>query len=81
MKGDIINVEAHHEEAAREIVAHLIQVIKDKARIYTMTVGGESGSGKSEISLAISNRAEKVWHKKCDLGPGRLFLLASRVQQ
>ena len=75
MKGDIINIEAHHEEAAREIVAHLIQVIKDRARIYTMTVGGESGSGKSEISLAISNELKKFGIKSVILGQDDYFFL------
>ena len=30
MKGDIINVEAHHEKVANEIIAHLFQIILKK---------------------------------------------------
>lgn len=75
MKGDIINVEAHHEKAASEIIAHLIQALKNKGRIYTITVGGESGSGKSEISLALSNELKRNGTKSVILGQDDYFFL------
>ena len=75
MKGDIINVEAHHEKVANEIIAHLFQIILKKERIYTITVGGESGSGKSEISLALSNELKKSGIKSVILGQDDYFFL------
>ena len=75
MKGDIINVEVHHKKAASAIIAHLIQAIKNKGRIYTITVGGESGSGKSEISLALSNELNKFGIKNVILGQDDYFFL------
>jgi 2-phosphoglycerate kinase len=60
MKGDIVVVQAQHEEVAREIVSQIIKKIRSKNRIFTITVGGESGCGKSEISLAISNDLNKM---------------------
>ena len=75
MKGDIINVEAHHEKAASEIIAHLLQTIKNKKRVYTITVGGESGSGKSEISQALSRELKKYGINTVILGQDDYFFL------
>lgn len=58
MKGDSIIVEEHHIRAAKgvlEIIENAISKTKDR---YTITVAGESGSGKSEIATAISNELE-----------------------
>ncbi len=54
MKGDIIIVEEHHRRAAEQVVAKLIDEIKGRDRRTTMTVAGESGSGKSETAQAIA---------------------------
>ncbi|MBU1227726.1 MAG: hypothetical protein KJ698_11030 [Actinobacteria bacterium] len=54
MKGDIIIVEEHHRQAAERIVAKLIDEIRGRDRRTTLTVAGESGSGKSESAQAIA---------------------------
>lgn len=54
MRGDIIIVEDHHRAAAASIVDRLIDRIQAKSGRYTMTVAGESGSGKSETAQAIA---------------------------
>lgn len=54
MKGDIILVEEEHRTAAGTIIDRLIGEIEDKDRRFTMTVAGESGSGKSETGKALA---------------------------
>ncbi|MEP1124897.1 MAG: hypothetical protein ABJH68_13520 [Ilumatobacter sp.] len=53
MKGDIIVLEEHHERAAAAIVPSLLDAIASKPARYTISVAGESGSGKSETGQAI----------------------------
>jgi len=53
MRGDTIIVEDHHRKAAAEIVPTLLARIGE-AEKYTLTVAGESGSGKSETATAIA---------------------------
>jgi uridine kinase len=55
MKDDIIVLEEHHRKAACIIVSHLIGKIIGKPTRYTLSVAGESGSGKSETALAIAD--------------------------
>lgn len=55
MKGDIVIVEEHHRSAARIIVDRLEPDIRAGSRPYTITVAGESGSGKSETGKAIAD--------------------------
>lgn len=55
MKGDRIVVEEYHRSAAREIVLKNIVHIMASPTRYSMTVAGESGSGKSETARAISD--------------------------
>jgi len=54
MKGDIIVLEEHHERAAAAIVPAIIDAVRDRGRRTTISVAGESGSGKSETGLAIA---------------------------
>ena len=54
MRGDIIIIDEHHHSAAATIVAHLLPVIPSQEGRYTVTVAGESGSGKSETAQAIA---------------------------
>lgn len=51
MRGDKLIIEAHHTERAREIVENIQDHI---AGGYTITVAGESGSGKSELASEIA---------------------------
>ncbi|MGI9529590.1 MAG: uridine kinase family protein [Acidimicrobiia bacterium] len=54
MQGDIILVSEEHRRAADIIVTHLIDDVRAMPRRYTITVAGESGSGKSETGQAIA---------------------------
>lgn len=58
MKGDIILVGEEHRRAAAAIVDRLIGEIESKGRRFTMTVAGESGSGKSETGQALAEELD-----------------------
>jgi uridine kinase len=58
MKGDIIIVEEHHRRVAGEIVTHFLDRISRAEQPYTISVAGESGSGKSETASAIRDELE-----------------------
>ncbi len=58
MKGDIILVGEEHRQAADRIISRLIDEIRAADRRYTMTVAGESGSGKSETGQALADALE-----------------------
>jgi uridine kinase len=79
MKGDIVIVQAHHQKVARVIVPMIINNIQEKKRIYTLTVGGESGCGKSEISLAIANELNKNGIKSIIFGQDDYFYLPPKL--
>lgn len=55
MKGDIILVGEEHKNAAAQIIGRLFNEIAATDRRYTMTVAGESGSGKSETGQALAD--------------------------
>ncbi len=55
MRGDIILVGEEHRAAATAIVDHLIDDIRATDRRFTITVAGESGSGKSETGRALAD--------------------------
>jgi uridine kinase len=55
MRGDIVLVEEHHRRAAHKITERLLDEIRDRSRPTTLTVAGESGSGKSETAQAIAD--------------------------
>jgi uridine kinase len=54
MKGDILIIDDNHRKAAQEVVSLIINDIIRKKGKYAMTVAGESGAGKSELSAAIA---------------------------
>lgn len=54
MQGDSIVIEDHHKKAAQEISKALLTTIQKATGKYTITVAGESGSGKSEIAQALA---------------------------
>ncbi len=58
MKGDKIIVEPHHIKAAEQVIELMLSQITSSEGKYTMTVAGESGSGKSETATAISDILE-----------------------
>ena len=54
MRGDSIVVEAHHVEAADGIVEIVLPFIEQHPGKYTISIAGESGSGKSETATALA---------------------------
>ncbi len=58
MLGDSILIEEHHRKAAAKIVPLIMPQI-EKTGKFTITVAGESGSGKSETAAAIAEELEK----------------------
>jgi uridine kinase len=54
MEGDIILVGEEHKRAAGLIIDRLLDEIKASTTRFTITVSGESGSGKSETGVALA---------------------------
>jgi uridine kinase len=79
MKGDIVVLQEHHRRAASRIVPMILGSIIKKNTVYTITVAGESGSGKSETSLAIANELEKHGIKVIILGQDDYFILPPKL--
>ncbi|BBB48653.1 uridine kinase family protein [Pelolinea submarina] len=75
MKGDVVMVEEHHKKAAKEIVRKILADIKQKETRYTLTVAGESGSGKSEMGKAIQDELADYEIKAVVLGQDDYFVL------
>lgn len=75
MKGDIVLVNEHHINAASIIVSKIVHQINSKPTRFVITVAGESGSGKSETGLAISNELEKFGINSVILGQDDYFYL------
>lgn len=75
MKGDIIVLEEHHKKAAAAIVPEILENVKNKSSRYTITVAGESGSGKSETGKAIADELEKYDIQAVLLGQDDYFVL------
>ena len=79
MKGDIIIVEEHHRRAAAAIVPQLIDDIATAAGRYTITVAGESGSGKSETATAIAEALGEHGHTAAILQQDDYFVHPPRT--
>ena len=63
MIGDSLLIKEHHTRMAMKIVAAIgdeIQKVKRKGNKYVITIGGESGSGKSEVA----HEMQKVLNEK-----------------
>lgn len=58
MRGDTIIVEEHHRRAAAEIAPVLVERVGAGGARHTVSVAGESGSGKSETATAIAEALE-----------------------
>ncbi len=54
MRGDSIVVEAHHRRAANGIVPLLLPGLEASSERHTVSIAGQSGSGKSETGTALS---------------------------
>ena len=58
MKGDSIVVESHHIKAAAEILPLILPILEQASGRVTLSVAGQSGSGKSETATAIARALE-----------------------
>lgn len=54
MKGDKLVIHKEHVRAARRIMELLLPEIMETENRFIITIGGESGSGKSEIAESLS---------------------------
>ena len=59
MRGDVILVGEEHRRAARLIIDFLFDAIRATDRRFTLTVAGESGSGKSETGQALAEALDE----------------------
>jgi uridine kinase len=75
MRGDILVLQECHRRAAREIVPQIIDAISRKSTRYTITVAGESGSGKSETGRAIADELETYGIRSVVVGQDDYFVL------
>ncbi len=75
MKGDVVVVEENHRRAAAEIVPHLLAEIRGRSRRSTISVAGESGSGKSETGVAIAEALAAHDVRAVVLGQDDYFVL------
>jgi uridine kinase len=78
MRGDIVVVQECHRRAAAEIVPRIIDAIRRKSTRYTITVAGESGSGKSATGRALADELETHGIRSVVLGQDDYFVLPPR---
>ena len=55
MIGDKLIIKDKHRRAAGQIVDRILPQLQSSPRIYTITIAGESGSGKSETGQAVAD--------------------------
>ncbi len=60
MRGDAIIVEQHHRRAGQGVTDHILPKLRKTSTRYTLSVAGESGSGKSEIAQALAEELGKA---------------------
>ena len=54
MRGDVLIIQEWHRKAGRKAAELIIPKIAESASKFTITVAGESGSGKSEIAEVVT---------------------------
>ena len=75
MKGDVIIVEDHHRRAATAVVERIAADILARDRRSTISVAGESGSGKSETGQALADALEARGIRAVVFGQDDYFVL------
>lgn len=78
MKGDVIIVEEHHRRASAIIAQQLAAEVQSRPRRTTISVAGESGSGKSEMGQALVEAFEALGIPGAVLGQDDYFVLPPR---
>ena len=58
MQGDSIVIEEHHRKSAQGVCELILSELKSINSRFTLTIAGESGSGKSEIATALAEELE-----------------------
>ncbi|MBF0455382.1 MAG: zeta toxin family protein [Magnetococcales bacterium] len=77
MRGDKIIVELHHRQAGKGVVDRILQ--SNLTPPFGITVGGESGSGKSEIAQAIADELGNHAIQSIILGQDDYFIYPPRT--
>lgn len=75
MKGDVIIVEDHHRRASAIIAQRLAAEVLGRQRRTTLSVAGESGSGKSEMGQALLEAFETLGIPAAVIGQDDYFVL------
>ena len=75
MKGDVIIVEEHHRRASAIIAEHMATEVRNRSRRTTISVAGESGSGKSEMGQALVDAFQALRIPAVVLGQDDYFVL------
>jgi uridine kinase len=78
MKGDIIVIEEHHRKVGKLIASKISPIIKRRSGRYSITVAGESGSGKSETAQALADEFNSCALNSIVLGQDDYFYLPPR---
>jgi uridine kinase len=75
MIGDKLVITEYHRENGRKVAAAVREKLALTNRIFTLTVAGESGSGKSETAATTAEELEKQGLKVIILGQDDYFKL------
>lgn len=75
MIGDKLVITKYHRENGRKVSEAVLEKINNVDRIFTLTVAGESGSGKSETATTTAQELEKHGHRVLILGQDDYFKL------
>lgn len=75
MKGDVVIVEEHHRRASATIAECMLTDVRARPRRTTISVAGESGSGKSEMGRALVEAFEALGVPGVVLGQDDYFVL------
>jgi uridine kinase len=78
MKGDVVIVEEHHRRASAIIAQRLAAEVRSRPRRTTISVAGESGSGKSEMGQALVEAFDTLGIPGAVLGQDDYFILPPR---
>ncbi len=75
MIGDKLVITEYHKENGKQVADAVLEQIKSLDRIFTLTVSGESGSGKSETAATTAEALSKHGYKIAILGQDDYFKL------
>ena len=59
MKGDILVINENHKKASAKLAPLILPLINEKEGKFFISVAGESGAGKSEITASLAEQLEK----------------------